>query len=67
MAESVPFETIAANDYNLSVSAYVEPKDTREVIDIEVLNAEIKTTVAKIDQLRAEIDTIVGQIEGAAP
>ena len=67
VAESVPFEKIAANDYNLSVSAYVEPKDTREVIDITELNAEIKTTVAKIDQLRAEIDTIVDQIEGAAP
>ena len=67
VAESVPFETIAANDYNLSVSAYVEPKDTREVIDIVELNAQIKTTVAKIDQLRAEIDTIVARIEGAAP
>ncbi len=67
VAESVPFQTIAANDYNLSVSAYVEPKDTREVIDITELNAEIKITVAKIDQLRAEIDAIVDQIEGAAP
>ena len=67
VAESVPFEKVSANDYNLSVSAYVEPKDTREVIDIVELNAEIKITVAKIDQLRAEIDTIVGQIEGAAP
>ncbi|MFV0345835.1 MAG: type I restriction-modification system subunit M, partial [Bacteroidales bacterium] len=27
---------IAENDYNLSVSSYVEPKDTREVIDIKV-------------------------------
>ncbi|HFE39022.1 MAG TPA: type I restriction-modification system subunit M [Gammaproteobacteria bacterium] len=66
VAESVPMEKIAANDYNLSVSAYVEPKDTREVIDIVKLNAELKTTVAKIDQLRSEIDTIVARIEGAA-
>ncbi len=63
LAECVDLEKIAANDYNLSVSSYVEPKDTREVIDITHLNTEIKTTVAKIDTLRAEIDTIVAEIE----
>lgn len=63
-AESVPLERITANDYNLSVSSYVEAKDTREVVDITQLNAELKTTVAKIDQLRAEIDAIVAEIEG---
>ena len=64
VSHSVPFEKVAGNDYNLSVSAYVEPKDTREVIDITKLNAEIKTTVAKIDRLRADIDVIVAEIEG---
>lgn len=64
-ARSVPFEEIAANDYNLSVSSYIEAEDTREVIDITQLNAELKTTVAKIDQLRADIDAIVAEIEGA--
>lgn len=63
-AKSVPFDDIAANDYNLSVSSYVEAKDTREVVDIAQLNAELKTTVAKITQLRAEIDAIVAEIEG---
>ena len=63
-AQTVPFEKVAANDYNLSVSSYVEVKDTREVVDIAQLNAELKTTVAKIDRLRAEIDTIVAEIEG---
>jgi type I restriction enzyme M protein len=63
-AKSIPFETIAANDFNLSVSSYVEAKDNREVIDITKLNAEIKTTVAKIDQLRKDIDAIVAEIEG---
>jgi len=62
-ARSVPFEEIAANDYNLSVSSYVEAKDTREITDITALNAELKTTVAKIDRLRAEIDAIVAEIE----
>ena len=59
----VEHSAIAANDYNLSVSSYVEARDTREVIDITKLNAELKITVAKIDRLRAEIDAIVGEIE----
>lgn len=63
-AQSVPFEQIAANDYNLSVSSYVAAKDNREVIDIAQLNAELKTTVARIDQLRKDIDAIVAEIEG---
>lgn len=65
-AQSIPLERIAANDYNLSVSSYVEAKDTREKIDIARLNAELKTTVAKIDQLRKDIDAIVAEIEGEA-
>ena len=65
-ARSVPFEEIAANDYNLSVSSYVEAEDTREKVDITQLNAELKTTVAKIDRLRAEIEAIVAEIEGEA-
>ena len=63
-AQSVPFETIVSKDYNLSVSSYVEAKDSREVVDIAQLNAELKTTVAKIDQLRKDIDAIVAEIEG---
>ncbi|MFA5983681.1 MAG: type I restriction-modification system subunit M [Methylococcaceae bacterium] len=62
-AHSLEHAAIAANDYNLSVSSYVEAKDTREVIDIHKLNAELKTTAAKIDQLRAEIDAIVAEID----
>jgi len=63
IAQSTPYEKIAHNDYNLSVSSYVEAKDTREVIDITKLNAELKTTVAKIDKLRSDIDAIVAEIE----
>ena len=63
-AQSVPFEKVAANDYNLSVSSYVVAKDNREVVNIAQLNAELKTTVAKIDQLRKDIDAIVAEIEG---
>jgi type I restriction enzyme M protein len=63
-AQSVPFEKVAGNDYNLSVSSYVEAKDSREVVNIAQLNAALKTTVAKIDQLRKDIDAIVAEIEG---
>ena len=63
VAKSVPHKKIVDNDYNLSVSSYVEPKDTREKIDITKLNAEIKTTVSKINQLRTDIDAIVAEIE----
>lgn len=63
LAKTIPYETVSANDYNLSVSSYVEAMDTREIVDIAVLNAELKTTVSKIDQLRKDIDTIVAQIE----
>ena len=65
-ALSMSFEAIAANDYNLSVSSYIEAKDTREVVDIAQLNAALKITVAKIDQLRKDIDAIVAEIEGEA-
>lgn len=63
-SKSIDNDVIAKNDYNLSVSSYVEAKDTREVIDITTLNAEIKTTVVKIDKLRTEIDAIIAEIEG---
>ena len=64
ISKSVDRDEIANADYNLSVSSYVEAKDTREVIDIKQLNAEIKKTVKNIDRLRAEIDEIIAEIEG---
>lgn len=62
-ARSVPYEEIVANDYNLSVSSYVAAKDTREVVDITKLNAEIAETVDKINTLRLSIDSIVKEIQ----
>jgi type I restriction enzyme M protein len=63
-AQSVPFENVAANDYNLSASSYVETKDTSEKVDIVLLNADLKMKATKIDQLRNDIDLIVDAIEG---
>ena len=56
-------EEVAENDYNLSVSTYVEAEDTREKNDIEKLNAEIKEIVAREHVLRDEIDKIIAEIE----
>lgn len=64
VAVSVDNARIAENDFNLSVSSYVEAKDNREVVDIAVLNAEISKTVEKINKLRADIDVIVKEISG---
>ncbi|ONI45109.1 type I restriction-modification system subunit M [Candidatus Epulonipiscioides gigas] len=63
VCKMVDMEKIAKENYNLSVSSYVEQKDTREVIDIVKLNAEIKETVSQIYVLRSEIDKIVAEIE----
>ncbi|TXB62621.1 type I restriction-modification system subunit M, partial [Phaeodactylibacter luteus] len=63
VATTIDNSKIAENDYNLSVSSYVEPKDTREQIDIDELNKEIAATVGKINVLRADIDAIVKEIE----
>ena len=57
------YEEIEENDYNLSVSVYVEAEDTREKIDIVKLNAEIKEIVARGQVLRDEIDKIIAEIE----
>lgn len=58
------FEEIEANDFNLSVSTYVEQEDKREKIDIVKLNAEIEEIVKRENVLREEIRKIIGEIEG---
>lgn len=56
-------DDIEAQDYNLSVSSYVEQKDNREVVDIVTLNAEISEIVARQAILRSKIDKIIAEIE----
>ena len=56
---------IEQNDYNLSVSTYVEQKDDQEVIDIKALNEEIKQIVERENILRQQIDEIILEIERA--
>jgi len=63
VAVTVDNSKIAENDYNLSVSSYLEAKDNREHVDIAQLNEAIAATVEKINKLRADIDEIVKEIE----
>lgn len=47
LARLVPNGEIGENDYNLSVSTYVEKEDKSEKIDIAVLNKQISEIVAR--------------------
>ena len=58
----VPFSQIQENDYNITVSGYVEQKDDKEEIDIVKLNEEITQIVARQTVLRKEIDKIVKEL-----
>lgn len=59
----VDYDEVKEQNYNLSVSTYVEQEDLREKIDIVKLNAEIKDIVAREQVLRTEIDKIIAEIE----
>ena len=63
VSKLVPNSEIAEQEYNLSVSTYVEQEDTREVIDIVELNKEIAKIVERENILRIEIDKIISEIE----
>ena len=61
-AALIHHDDIAANDYNLSVSTYVEQEDTREKVDIKKLNAELAEIVERESALRKAIDKIIQEI-----
>lgn len=56
-------EDVAENDYNLSVSSYVEPENTEDEVDIEALNAEIAQIVARQQVLRERLDKIISTLK----
>lgn len=62
-AKLVDNSAIAENDYNIAVSSYLQQEDTREVVDIKKLNAEITKIVIRQEQLRKTIDEIVTDLE----
>ena len=59
-------DEVAEQNYNISVGTYVAQKDTRELVDIAELNAQIAKIVARQNTLRTEIDEIVADLEGAS-
>ena len=63
IAKSVDYKSITENDYNLSVSSYIEVKDTRPKTDIKELNERIRRIVERENELRIEIDKIVAELE----
>ena len=61
-AHLAEYGEVVENEYNLSVSTYVEAEDTREKVDIEKLNAEIAEIVEKENELREAIDRVIAEI-----
>ena len=62
LAKLVKNDDILENDCNLSVSSYVEQEDTREVININEVNAKLETLVAEGNELNAKIATIIKEL-----
>ena len=62
LAKLVKNDDILANDCNLSVSSYVEQKDTREVINISEVNAKLETLVAEGNELNEKIEAIIKEL-----
>ncbi|MFN5850018.1 MAG: type I restriction-modification system subunit M, partial [Chitinophagales bacterium] len=62
-AKSIDSNIISEKDYNLSVSAYVESKDNRDYVDINFLNKGVIKTEETINSLRANIKSIISEID----
>jgi len=62
----VDHSEIADNDYNLSVSTYIQAEDTRAVINITELNQKIAGIVTRQAELRTSIDAIVADLESTS-
>ena len=58
----VPYDEIKEQDYNLSVSTYVEQQDTREKIDIKAVNGDLKKLISEGNELNAKIDQIIKEL-----
>jgi type I restriction enzyme M protein len=63
-AKLVQNKDIGENDYNITISSYVEQDNTKEEIEIEKLNAHIAEVVFKQKKLRDSIDQIIADLEG---
>lgn len=57
------YEEIKNNDYNISVSSFLEIKTKSEKIDIKELNKKIKEIVESQTKTRKELDNIINELE----
>lgn len=64
VSKLVKYDDVKDQNYNLSVSTYVEKEDTKEKVDIKALNSKIEEIVKRENELRIEIDKIIKEIEG---
>lgn len=63
LAKLVKNDDILANDANLSVSSYVEQEDTREVIDIDEVNAKMFELFSQGLKLQTDIFNIIAELK----
>jgi hypothetical protein len=57
------YDEIAANDYNLSVSTYVELADKRDVYDVYTINRSLEEIIIRDQDLRMTIQNTIEHIE----
>lgn len=62
LAKLVKNDDILENDCNLTVSSYVEQEDTREVINIEEVNAKLNSLFAEGIELNKKIGAIINEL-----
>ena len=62
-ARLVANSDVSENEYNFSVSSYVQPASADEAVDIHKMNRLIDDTVRRQQELRTQIDTIVNNLE----
>ena len=62
-SKTISNEQIAKNDYNLSVSTYIEKADNSEKIDIDKLNNELDNIVIRQNELKAQINSIIEDLK----
>jgi type I restriction enzyme M protein len=63
-AKVVSSEVIKLNKFNMSVSTYIQAEDTRETVNIDLLNKAISKIVYDQNELRSSIEVFIDNFEG---
>ena len=63
VSKLVSIDDIISNEYNLTVSTYVEQEDTREKLNIDEINEKLMNpetgVVVEVNKLRAQVEKII--------